>query len=329
MDTHNNGKVLVTGGTGKLGSRLVPALIDRGYDVRVLSPDRPMHSSVEWYRQDFINSLAVEDAVSNCNIIVHLAAELWDPRNMESVNYLATRSLAESAERQNVRIFLYTSSVCVYGSPRERYVTERSPVLCTTAGCQDGFYTSAFLREYGRTKLLGEGAIRDCAENVSYIIVRPSNIVTDEDILDVHRWNAITKVWRGYRVTHHIFVDDVVAAIVFLIEGGAATKSGNQRSMVDLYLIANDNDPENTYRSLFRKFYEGTGNAKDRYRCYAPGVLDRIKDVLKFRSFGARYTVGGIRFMPDKLLATGFRYPTGISKAHERAIERAYSKRVT
>ncbi len=314
-------KLLITGGTGKLGSRLVHALVARGYALRVLSPDHPCVSPlVEWRRQNFLDSLEFDSALEGCDGVFHLAAELWRTELMLKVNVDATRELVMAAERAGIRTFLYTSTICVYGSPKCWRVSEDCPLISVKPRANNHIFTSDMLKEYARTKLLGEYEINKYAKNVSYIIVRPCNIASDQDIINIKDWNIFTRIWRGYRITHQVYVDDVVSAMIYLVEKNYQ-KNQSLEANPAVYQISNDDDPENCYHVIFSKMYNKTRMMKYRLPFYVPAIFDRVKDVVKYGNFEARYCVGAIKYLPDHLYATGFRYPTGISRAHDMVID--------
>ena len=124
-------KILVTGGAGYLGAVLVPKLLARGHEVRVLdigyfgvSHLRSMRLPIELVREDIlrlrIDRRFAEGVVSGCQCVVHLAAISNDPSAelhpelTEQVNFEATAILAEVARQQRVG-FLFSSSCSVYG----------------------------------------------------------------------------------------------------------------------------------------------------------------------------------------------------------------------
>ena len=77
--------VLVTGGAGYVGSALIPKLIDAGYGVTVLDlylygddifGKYHGHEALREIKGDLRNSAAVEEAVSGCDAVIHLAARV-------------------------------------------------------------------------------------------------------------------------------------------------------------------------------------------------------------------------------------------------------------
>jgi nucleoside-diphosphate-sugar epimerase len=124
-------KILVTGGAGYLGSVLIPKLLIRGHQVRVLDIGyfglghmQGLRPSVEVVREDIrlVNSRPdyCDEVLDGCDCVIHLAAISNDPSAelqpelTREVNYLATVALAKAAKRRGVK-FLFSSSCSVYG----------------------------------------------------------------------------------------------------------------------------------------------------------------------------------------------------------------------
>jgi dihydroflavonol-4-reductase len=119
-------KVLVTGGTGFVGSQLVAALIRRGDSVRVL---RRANSGlltleglpVEHVVGDILDPETVECAVQGCDWVFHVAglSSYWRAKREEiyRVNVDGTRTVLDTCLRAGVQRVVYTSSVAAIGIP--------------------------------------------------------------------------------------------------------------------------------------------------------------------------------------------------------------------
>jgi dihydroflavonol-4-reductase len=117
-------QVLVTGGTGFLGSQIVTALIRRGDAVRVL---RRASSSlvalegldVEHVIGDILDTEAVERAAARCDVVFHVAAlsSYWRARRADVYrnNVEGTRAVMDACLDAGVRRVVHTSSVAAIG----------------------------------------------------------------------------------------------------------------------------------------------------------------------------------------------------------------------
>lgn len=115
-------RVLVTGGSGFLGSHLVDALVERGHDVTVFDRARArwLPDRVRMVLGDLAQPDAVTEAVRGHEIVYHLAgfADLNAARNrpVDTVhaNILGTVHLLEAMRATAVERFLFASTVYVY-----------------------------------------------------------------------------------------------------------------------------------------------------------------------------------------------------------------------
>ena len=127
--------VLVTGGAGYVGSRLVPELLAAGYHVRVLDlflygeQVLPKHSNLTLYKGDIRDQLLVAKAVTGCDAVIHLACISNDPSFElnpdlgKTINFDAFEPLVQLAVDAGVKRFVYASSSSVYGIKTEEKVT--------------------------------------------------------------------------------------------------------------------------------------------------------------------------------------------------------------
>jgi nucleoside-diphosphate-sugar epimerase len=313
--------VFVTGGTGHTGVYLIRALVARGYRVRATSRAPPDQPGVEWRHMDFHQDLDFDAMLEGCSAVLHLGAELSIIDRMQRANVEATEALAASAERAGVRFFCYTSSVAVYGSPRTRAVTEETPVITSEREIRQEYKADEAARAYARTKLLGEMRVKAGARHAEYVIFRPTMIATDADILDVRGWSLARRLLLGYRHTHQIHVDDFVHAILWFMERAIAR--GRVEPGVSIYNLSNDDIEQNTVASLLHKADRQSGGRRALPVPHAPGMMDFLGSMLKYRNLQLRYPFGMVRYSPDKLYATGYRHKLGIIAAQDLALRRA------
>ena len=167
-------RALVTGGHGFLGSHLVDLLLERGYVVRcLLRPGRPeallRGLPVEVVRGDIASGEGLAAAVQAQDIVFHVAGLIAakSPAEFQAVNGVGAGRLAAAAARAGCRRFLLVSSQAAAGpSPDGRPIDEERPPNPLT--------------HYGRSKLLGEEAVK--AARIPFSIVRPPAIYGPRDL---------------------------------------------------------------------------------------------------------------------------------------------------
>lgn len=131
-------RILVTGATGKVGSRLARRLARRGDHVRALVRDAARaaelrEAGVELAVGDLLDASSLGAAVRGVDAVVHCAAFFRGatPEQAHAVNDLGTQHLANAARAASVRRFVFTSTGLVYGPTDGRLAREDDP--CTPA----------------------------------------------------------------------------------------------------------------------------------------------------------------------------------------------------
>jgi nucleoside-diphosphate-sugar epimerase/membrane-associated phospholipid phosphatase len=177
-------RVLVTGGTGFIGSHVVEALVEAGHRVRALvRPERPKRwlsgLDVEPVEGN-LWGLGLDDAVCGVDAIVHLAGltrgmehQLWE------ANVRGTERLLLACRRkgmQGVRFILGSSQAAAGPSDAQNPRTEADPPRPTTA--------------YGVSKLEAERRVRAESRRLRPLILRFVTVYgpRDRDILPLFRW---------------------------------------------------------------------------------------------------------------------------------------------
>jgi nucleoside-diphosphate-sugar epimerase len=114
-------KILVTGATGKVGSRLATRLARRGDHVRALvrDPERAasLREHVEIVKGDLLDPHSLHAAVRGLDAVVHCAAFFRGAtaEQAHQTNDLGTQHLAAAARAASVKRFVFTSTGLVYG----------------------------------------------------------------------------------------------------------------------------------------------------------------------------------------------------------------------
>ena len=149
MGDEQRSRVLVTGGSGFIGRRLVAALLDSGAEVTVADKHEPSVPGVSAVVGDLREPSVADQAVApGTDAIVHLAAvtsvlrSIEDPVGTYETNVAATAGLLELARTRGVGTFLLASTNAVVGDVGDAVITEQQPTRPLTP--------------YGATKAAGE-----------------------------------------------------------------------------------------------------------------------------------------------------------------------------
>ena len=124
--------VLITGGSGFIGSHVVDALVKNKYKVTILDLIQPKRKDVKFIRGSILDKSIIQSALKNINIIFHLAA-VSDITKVKEIplktiktNILGTTFLLEGARNANIDRFVFASSIYSYGAAGNLYTTSKT-----------------------------------------------------------------------------------------------------------------------------------------------------------------------------------------------------------
>lgn len=126
--------IVVTGGSGFIGTHLCEHLLDEGHKVRIVDIVPPkMGLNAEFVRASVLDALRLKKVLDGADGVVHLAAlidvaaSVSDPYVDFSVNAEGTMNVLEAARRAGVKKVAFASSAAVYGNPVRLPVDEEHP----------------------------------------------------------------------------------------------------------------------------------------------------------------------------------------------------------
>jgi nucleoside-diphosphate-sugar epimerase len=245
-------RVLVTGGAGYVGNRLVPRLLASGYAVVVYdtcffkSETLPLdHPDLRVVKADIRNIEDFKSAVKGVNAVLHLACISNDPSFelnetlSKSINYDCFEPMVIAAKSAGVSRFIYCSSSSVYGVSDLPDVTEEAPLVPLTL--------------YNKYKGLCEPLLlKHQSENFVTTVLRPATICgvsprmrfdLSVNILSCHAYQkGVITVLGGSQKRPNLHIEDMCDAYLLFLEAdekliqGETFNIGNQN--LPIYDIA-------------------------------------------------------------------------------------------
>lgn len=173
--------ILITGGAGYVGTKLVKRLLgevtvdqitvydnlSKGHHNFFLGEAFENRSKIQAVRGDILDTRLLKKHMKNVDVVIHLAAIVTtpfantDPHFYEQVNHWGTAEVVYCAEESNVSKFIHLSSTSVYGASDEIADENTTPSPSTF---------------YGISKLRGEEHVNRLSEKTNAINIRGGNV---------------------------------------------------------------------------------------------------------------------------------------------------------
>jgi nucleoside-diphosphate-sugar epimerase len=210
--------VLITGGTGFIGSRLGLRCLADGHSVRILGQENTPAESVNRKFVEDRGGRVILESVTNAHglselfqgvdVVFHLAAvqhEMNVPdRKFWDVNVTGTKNILEASIRAGVKRFVHGSTIGVYGSI-EGVVDEQTPCMPDNI--------------YGVTKFEGEKLALSFCDRIPVVVIRIPEVYGPGDrrllkLFKAIRRKAFVVIGRGENLHHLIYIDDLVEGLL-------------------------------------------------------------------------------------------------------------------
>lgn len=265
-------KILVTGGTGFIGSHTVVELINKGYEVFIL--DNLSNSRLEvvnsiekitsvkpsFHQIDICDNAKVDFFFKSNQIdaVIHFAAlkavgdSVLMPLTYYRNNLSSLFNLISACEKYHVNNFVFSSSCTVYGQPDTLPVTENAPLKQAES-------------PYGNTKKIAEDILRDVSKvsQLNTISLRYFNPVGAHSSAIIGEYPIgkpnnlmpiITQTAIGKNLTLEIFGDDYNTA-----DGSCVRDYIHVMDVAQAHVIAVERLLNNKNKDKFEVFNLGTG----------------------------------------------------------------------
>lgn len=301
--------VLITGGTGFLGSYIIKELIGKNYPVRAIrrstsklpfyiSPE--IFGKVEWVEGDILDPVSLEDAMEGVDAIIHAAAMISfyknDRARLYQVNVQGTANVVNIALEKNISRFVHISSVAALGRSKiSSHINE-----------EKRWQENKINTHYAVSKYRAELEVwRAMGEGLNAVIMNPSTVLGygDWNTSSCRIFKTIYDGFSWYSTGSNGFVDieDVARIAVLLMESNLS----EQR-----FIVNADNW---TFQQLFNTIADGFGK-KHPHRKATPFLgsiawrMEKVKSLFSgnrplLTKESARVAQNQAFFSNDKLLA--------------------------
>lgn len=246
-------KVLVTGGTGLLGTHLIQKLYAQGTQPMAIYRSQippVVQDKAQWIQCDILDVVALEQVMQGITHVYHAAGYVsflpQDRVQMHKINVEGTANVVNACLDARVQKLVHVSSVAALGRirPGER-IHERMQWTEETSNS-----------EYGKTKFLGELEVwRGISEGLQAVVVNPVIIMGEHGDWTKGSMNIFRNIKKGFPwystgSTGFVDADDVAAAMIALM---------HSRIVNEKFIVSADNF---TYQQLFNMIADAFGVAR-------------------------------------------------------------------
>ena len=237
--------VLVTGGSGFIGSHTVDSLINNNYNVIVVDKQKSKYANdnAKYYQMDLNDDNFEKVFIENqIDVIVHLAAQasvsvsIKNPIDDAQNNILATLKVIKFSQKYGIKQIIAASTAAVYANPKYLPIDEQHP--------------TNYLSPYAISKHTMEEYLK--LSGLNYVICRFSNVYGPRQSADGEAGvvaiftNKMSKNLPiqihgdGEQIRDFIYVGDIANAILLIIKSKSKKKiynisSTTKNSVNDLF----------------------------------------------------------------------------------------------
>jgi len=277
--------ILITGGTGFIGSALTKFFIQKGYLTTILSRNCPALSSVRIIKS--IEQINVDEKI---DIIINLAGAPINKKWTNSYKEVLIDSRLEITKnlillikslKTKPNLLISASAIGYYGNQSNNYIDENSLYI------NDFTHKLCNLWELEAKKAEKLG-VRTCITRLGVVLGKNGGAL--EEMLPIFRLGLGAKIGSGKQFFSWVHIDDIIGAFNFLIK---------DKTQKGIYNLTSPN-PVTNYR-----FTKELGKMINR-----PTALTIPKFVIKmiFGEMGDKLLLNGSAVYPKKLLDSGYEF---------------------
>jgi len=236
-------KIIVTGGSGFIGSNVVKYL-SKNHEVKIFDFKKPNNLDNEFIQGDITDSKHVINSIKDCDVVIHLAATLGvvntetNPVLTLDTNLGGTINVLEACKINKIKKIIFSSSSEVYGEPLKIPMDEDDkPIPMTTYGIAK-FAAEEYIKAYSKTF------------GLQYTIFRLFNVYGDQQATDWVLPEFVSKAISNKDIVVHgdglqtrsfCYVTDISNAFSLTLDkaNGQLINIGNNHEPITIKELAN------------------------------------------------------------------------------------------
>lgn len=219
-------EILVTGGTGGIGKKLIPILISKGHHISVLCRNKQkaeemLPPNCHIIIGDVTDKPSIQGCCKGIDIVYHLIGISGNERPSEralakyrKVNVEGTRNIVDEAEKASVKRFIYVSSIAAMGLVTKMPISSESE-------CHP--FLPYHVSKYEAEQLILE---RVRTDGFPAIILRPAQVYgvggeyTYQNIINMINRGFFPKIGHRDALVSHCYIDDLITTLTLLVDKG-------------------------------------------------------------------------------------------------------------
>ena len=236
-------KIIVTGGSGFIGSNVVKYL-SKNHEVKIFDFKKPNNLDNEFIQGDITDSKHVINSIKDCDVVIHLAATLGvvnteaNPVLTLDTNLGGTINVLEACKINKIKKIIFSSSSEVYGEPLKIPMDENDkPIPMTTYGIAK-FAAEEYIKAHSKTF------------GLQYTMFRLFNVYGDQQATDWVLPEFVSKAISNKDIVVHgdglqtrsfCYVTDISNAFSLTLDkaNGQLINIGNNHEPITIKELAN------------------------------------------------------------------------------------------
>jgi len=218
-------KILVTGGTGFVGSHLAAIIAAAGHDVTACGRNRYRYpallSGVTFAEADLTDRNAIAELCRNCDLVYHAGARSapWGSKaEFHAANVVGTQNVVDGCLQHNVPRLVHVSSTAVFFEFTDRqHIADHAPL------------PARFCCAYAESKAAAETVVQEgFANGLNVITIRARAVFGHGDnallprLIEAARQKRLRQIGDGSNTIDMTYIDNLMAALLLAARGGNA-----------------------------------------------------------------------------------------------------------